>query len=1253
MHGDANLAAAAAALAAEGTPVGLAGGRPAALARASASQHQSRLTGDGAGRPVRRGSKRPQQQRDADDADDDSDAAGGRQQQPKRAALGAGPSRFAAGTSGASVPGGSEAGGGPAAGAGAGASASEEPVSMEDGMRRVGLPGHVKSVELINFMNHAHMTMDFGPHVTFISGKNGSGKSATLHALQCCLGVKASKMGRASSLKHLIRYGASEAVVRVTLWNRPYQGHDAFQHDLYGDAVTVERRIGATSTAWALKGADGRVRGRRREDLDALLAALSLNAANPITVMTQETAKNFLAGSTGKADQQKYELYMEATQLGAVAEALVTSRAQIAQMDESVNKVGGGARGGGTGLRSRPRACAAMIPQPPSALLTPSLLPPHPLSLALVQLREEADTLKARRDGLDRAVQSMRGLEAARQEAIDVDWALVWAMVDECEAQVAAVEAQLAGAGPAAAAAARAEAEEAGREVDTLKAATDSRSAFLESFTASAERLEGEAAAARAALNAARRGVRLLESRVRKLESQAAAAVTERHSLERAALEVQAGDDAAATQAVVAQYNRAVGEAQAAQTATSEEVARLTAEHQAASKAAGEADDAARRAADEEAAAAHEAAAAEARRAAAAAAARGGARNALAKFGVRPDGGDMVSAVAAIDAAVAARHFHSPPLGPVGRHLELSEARWSKAVDSAVGSSLSTFLVANREDAARLAPILARFFPAPASRPRVCLMRLDLPRHTVPASQQPRAGVPTVLRVLSCRDPEVEAPVMNYLVDQARAEKAALGEHAVACRALARERNVNNAYAADDGSKHFVRGHSEMSEPMPAWARSRPPRLGTSPKEDASHLEEAAARAAEAVQAARQRLAAARQAAAAAGEAARAARQRLAASKSRGARATQAVAQLLTQVPPEVAATQAAAAGGEGEDASGGDALQAGIVAATQAEADFLGQAAGERAGAVAAAQAEAEADAALRAKQRELEELRDRNTEFVDEFGRETEALAAARLRLAAAQARSAAVEEDQAAREAGAQVHRAKRALMATAAEEQCSRAEADAARARCEGRARAKAGVTDAQVAQLLTVPLLSQKAERMRRRIAEVERSAGAPLLTLEAELKAADKEAAGRGRQRAEAIDLHSKLRASYRRRKAKLEEVDAAVEEHVNRRFNHYMRRKGHLGRLKLDRAAHSLSLSVQVAERRGGTGGGAVKDLKQLSGGERSFTTVAFTLALGAETYMPFRAMDEFDVFMGARRRRRRRRGAGLVRALVSCLGR
>lgn len=68
-------------------------------------------------------------------------------------------------------------------------------------------------------------------------------------------------------------------------------------------------------------------------------------------------------------------------------------------------------------------------------------------------------------------------------------------------------------------------------------------------------------------------------------------------------------------------------------------------------------------------------------------------------------------------------------------------------------------------------------------------------------------------------------------------------------------------------------------------------------------------------------------------------------------------------------------------------------------------------------------------------------------------------------------------------------------------------------------------------------------------------------------------------------------------------------------------------GMIKLDRKARTLQLKVQVNSRGGGGGAGgkeptAVRDLKQLSGGERSYTTVAFTLALGGQTEMPFRAM-------------------------------
>jgi len=40
-------------------------------------------------------------------------------------------------------------------------------------------------------------------------------------------------------------------------------------------------------------------------------------------------------------------------------------------------------------------------------------------------------------------------------------------------------------------------------------------------------------------------------------------------------------------------------------------------------------------------------------------------------------------------------------------------------------------------------------------------------------------------------------------------------------------------------------------------------------------------------------------------------------------------------------------------------------------------------------------------------------------------------------------------------------------------------------------------------------------------------------------------------------------------------------------------------------------------------------KDVKSLSGGERSYTTIALLLALGENLETPFRVFDEFDVFL------------------------
>lgn len=69
------------------------------------------------------------------------------------------------------------------------------------------------------------------PHLNFVSGENGSGKSAALQCLQVCLGLQARLTGRAKTAKELIMTKQSVAVAKVVLWNTVC---NALSHMMYG-----------------------------------------------------------------------------------------------------------------------------------------------------------------------------------------------------------------------------------------------------------------------------------------------------------------------------------------------------------------------------------------------------------------------------------------------------------------------------------------------------------------------------------------------------------------------------------------------------------------------------------------------------------------------------------------------------------------------------------------------------------------------------------------------------------------------------------------------------------------------------------------------------------------------------------------------------------------------------------------------------------------------------------------------------------
>ncbi|XP_073705060.1 structural maintenance of chromosomes protein 6-like [Garra rufa] len=83
--------------------------------------------------------------------------------------------------------------------------------------------------------------------------------------------------------------------------------------------------------------------------------------------------------------------------------------------------------------------------------------------------------------------------------------------------------------------------------------------------------------------------------------------------------------------------------------------------------------------------------------------------------------------------------------------------------------------------------------------------------------------------------------------------------------------------------------------------------------------------------------------------------------------------------------------------------------------------------------------------------------------------------------------------------------------------------------------------------------------------------------------------------------------------------------------FNETLSQRGYFGKIIFDHKNETLSISVQP----GKSGKADLSDMRSLSGGERSFSTVCFLMSLWAIAEARFHAMDEFDVYMDMVNRR------------------
>ncbi|KAJ6115128.1 hypothetical protein N7486_000906 [Penicillium sp. IBT 16267x] len=191
--------------------------------------------------------------------------------------------------------------------------------------------GILERVDCYNFMCHEHFSVDVGPLINFIVGKNGSGKSAILTALTLCLGGKASATNRGQSLKNFIKEGKENANIIVRIKN---QGDGAYRPEVFGKSIIVERHFNRSgSSGFKIKAENGHIVSTKKAELDSITDYFSLQIDNPMNVLSQDSARQFLSTSS---PAEKYKFFVKGVQLEQLDQDYRLIEESVDQMEEKM-----------------------------------------------------------------------------------------------------------------------------------------------------------------------------------------------------------------------------------------------------------------------------------------------------------------------------------------------------------------------------------------------------------------------------------------------------------------------------------------------------------------------------------------------------------------------------------------------------------------------------------------------------------------------------------------------------------------------------------------------------------------------------------------------------------------------------------------------------------------------------------------------------------------------------------------------------
>lgn len=1004
----------------------------------------------------------------------------------------------------------------------------EDPIS---GFRQRSGSGIVKRVRLENFMCHSSLQIELGDWVNFITGQNGSGKSAILTALCIAFGCRAKGTQRASTLKDFIKTDCSYAVVHVELKN---QGEDAFKPEIYGDVIVIERRISGTATTTVLKDQQGKKVASRKEDLRELVEHFNIDVENPCVIMSQDKSREFLHSGN---DKDKFKFFFKATLLQQVEDLLQNIEKQLEKANVVVAELEGSIR---------------------------------PIERELNELQEK--------------IKNMEHVEEISQQAKQLKKKLAWAWVYDVDKQLAEQNARIGKLkdrvplcqakidrqiGQVAKlrecfALKKSEIEHMMKKTSEIRRMKDELQQTLALATKEKLKLEEEYGRKFNQIQKMMNYVRSLQQQVQDTQEQHAKNTqAEESEIEEKLKELQ--NEVASIESMLARLKEEENALSECVQQTNSEIKEINEMIQNYDKKHREISNTIRELQRNQ-------------------------TNKVTAFG----GDRVISLLRTIERYH--QRFQSPPIGPIGAHLTLNNGDvWALAVEHAIGRLLNAFIVTNHKDSLLLRTCARE---ANYSDLQIIIYDFSLPRLNIPPHMLPQTRHPTTLSLLHS---EIHT-VLNVLVDMGNVERQVLVRDYDAGKAIVFDQRVSNlkeVYTLD-GSRMFSRG--SVQTVLPPNKRVRTGRLCSSYDDQINELKRQVLSVQEEAQQCRRR-------------------KRDVEEKLQDLQENlRNVKRRCANVDRDLTSKRLAIQDFDNAYAAEAGTSPASTVDELYQEISKVQVEIQERKMSLETFQVRiGEAEAKTNDLKASFENLSESAKGDIDAFEEAEREMMEIEQNLCSA--------EEEKAHYEGVMKNRVLKDIQdAEKHHQELENLREESSRKAsilCPESEIIALGDWDGSTPEQLSaqVTRLNQRFERESQRYTE---SIDELRMSYE---KKERKILSKQKRNRAFREKLNS-CRKALDLRRSKFQRNADYLKRQLTWQFNTHLRKKGISGQIKVSYEEKTLSVEVKMPQ---DATSSTVRDTRGLSGGERSFSTLCFALALHDMTEAPFRAMDEFDVFMDA----------------------